>query len=106
MFTSSGGGGDQNQLISLAMSEASNLFEQSGGASSGSKQDAVNGAAMTVMKMMVQSKLTGMMGGGDSGGLGGLGGMGGMLGLVSYFDIWLTMTVDITSHNLKASKIL
>jgi hypothetical protein len=89
MFTSSGGGGDQNQLVSMAMSEASNLFDQAGGASSGNKQDAVNGAAMTVMKMMVQSKLSGMIGGGDSGGMGG---MSGMLGLVSYLDIWLTRT--------------
>jgi hypothetical protein len=53
----------------MAMAEATNLFESSGGAASGSKQDAVNGAAMTVMKLMVQSKFGG---GGSSGGLGGL----------------------------------
>ncbi|KAM5533417.1 hypothetical protein V8D89_012914 [Ganoderma adspersum] len=72
-FTSSGsGGGSQTQLISLAMAEASNLFDKSGGASSGNKQDAVNGAAMTVMKLLVQSKFGGSIGGGNSGGLGGL----------------------------------
>ncbi|KAJ3795898.1 beta-flanking protein [Lentinula aff. detonsa] len=80
-FTSGGGGGgsnSQSQLISMAMAEASKLFDQSGGASSGSKQDAVNGAGMMVMKMLVQSKMSSMMGGGNSGGLGG---MSGMLGL-------------------------
>ncbi|KAI6012483.1 hypothetical protein F5J12DRAFT_766222 [Pisolithus orientalis] len=74
-FTSGGGsgGGSQSQLISLAMGEASKLFDSSGGASSGSKQDAVNGAAMTVMKLLVQSKFSGgTVGGGNSGGLGSL----------------------------------
>jgi len=70
-----GGSGGSSQLISLAMAEATKLFDQSGGASSGSKQDAVNSAGMTVMKLMVQSKLSGMTGGGDSGGLGSLMGM-------------------------------
>ncbi|KAI6096873.1 hypothetical protein EV401DRAFT_2247495 [Pisolithus croceorrhizus] len=65
-------GSSQNQLVSLAMSEASKLFDQSGGASSGSKQDAINGAAMTAMKYLVQSKFSGAIGGGDSGGLGSL----------------------------------
>ncbi|KAM5542677.1 hypothetical protein V8D89_003638 [Ganoderma adspersum] len=80
-FTSggSGGGGSQTQLISLAMAEASNLFDKSGGASSGNKQDAVNGAAMTVMKLLVQSKFSGAIGGGGSGGLGSL------MGLASKF---------------------
>ena len=81
-FTSggAGGGGSQSQLISMAMAEASKLFDQSGGAASGNKQDAVNGAAMTVMKMLVQSKFSGgTMGGGNSGGLSGL------MGLVSLF---------------------
>ena len=74
-FTSGGGsgGGSQTQLISMAMAEASKLFDQHGGASSGGKQDAVNGAAMTVMKLLVQSKFSGgVTGGGNSGGLGGL----------------------------------
>ncbi|KAI0801094.1 hypothetical protein C8Q74DRAFT_1444828 [Fomes fomentarius] len=65
----------QTQLISLAMAEASKLFDQSGGAASGNKQDAVNGAAMTVMKLLVQSKFGGGTGGKDSGGLGGLVGL-------------------------------
>jgi len=75
-FTSGGGGsggGSQSQLISMAMGEASKLFDASGGASSGGKQDAVNGAAMTVVKLLVQSKFSGgLTGGGNSGGLGGL----------------------------------
>lgn len=58
------------------MAEASKLFDKSGGAASGSKQDAVNGAAMTVMKLLVQSKIGGgTTGGKDSGGLGGLVGL-------------------------------
>ncbi|KAF8203828.1 hypothetical protein BJ912DRAFT_941150, partial [Pholiota molesta] len=69
--TSGGGGGSQTQIISLAMAEASKLFEKSG-AGSGNKQDAVNGAAMTVMKLLVQSKFSGAIGGGNSGGLGSL----------------------------------
>lgn len=59
------------------MAEATKLFDSAGGASSGNKQDAVNGAAMTVMKLLVQSKFSGTTGGGDSGGLSGL------MGLVS-----------------------
>ncbi|KAI0361432.1 hypothetical protein OH77DRAFT_1500769 [Trametes cingulata] len=77
-FTSSGssGSGSQSQLISLAMAEASKLFDRSGGASSGNKQDAVNGAAMTVMKLLVQSKFSGgAIGGGNSGGISGLMGL-------------------------------
>jgi hypothetical protein len=71
-FTSGGGGGSgsQNELISLAMSEATQLFDKSGGGAGGSKQDAVNGAAMTVMKLLVQSKFKNTIGGGDSGGIG------------------------------------
>ncbi|THV07550.1 hypothetical protein K435DRAFT_833423 [Dendrothele bispora CBS 962.96] len=69
----SSGGGSQTELISMAMAEASKLFDKSGGASSGNKQDAVNGAAMTVMKLLVQSKFGGgQTGGGNSGGLSGL----------------------------------
>jgi len=76
---SGGGGGSQSQLIGMAMSEASNLFESAGGGSSGSKQDAVNGAAMTIMKLVVQSKFSSFTGGGNSGG------MSGLLGLASKF---------------------
>ena len=86
-FTSGGGGGgSQSQLIGLAMAEASKLFDQSGGASSGNKQDAVNGAAMTVMKLLVQSKFSGgTTGGGNSGGLSGL------MGLVSFIYLILVI---------------
>lgn len=71
--SSGGGGSSQSQLISMAMAEASKLFDKSGGGASGTKQDAINGAAMTVMKLLVQSKFSGgTVGGGDSGGLGGL----------------------------------
>ncbi|KAF8481993.1 hypothetical protein DFH94DRAFT_416803 [Russula ochroleuca] len=70
-----GGGGSQTQLISMAMAEASKLFDQHGGGGGG-KQDAVNGAAMTVTKLLVQSKFSGgTTGGGDSGGLGALAGL-------------------------------
>ncbi|EJF66853.1 hypothetical protein DICSQDRAFT_131128 [Dichomitus squalens LYAD-421 SS1] len=81
-FTSGGGSGGKSQtdLISVAMAEASSLFDQHGGGSQGSKQDAVNGAAMTVMKLLVQSKFGGgIIGGGNSGGLGSL------MGLASKF---------------------
>jgi hypothetical protein len=59
----------------MAMAEASKLFDSSGGASSGNKQDAVNSAGMTIMKLLVQSKVSGMTGGSNSGGLGSLVGM-------------------------------
>ncbi|CAL1694990.1 unnamed protein product [Somion occarium] len=73
--SSSSGGGSQTQLISLAMAEATKLFDKSGGTASGNKQDAVNGAAMTVMKLLVQSKFSSTTGGSNSGGLGGLAGL-------------------------------
>jgi hypothetical protein len=82
MFTSSGGssssgggGNTQTQLLSMAMSEASNLFDKSGGGKGGDKQDAVNSAGMMVMKLLVQSKMSSMTGGSNSGGLGQLMGM-------------------------------
>lgn len=52
----------------MAMSEASKLFDSSGGAGAGSKQDAINGAAMTAMKLMTQGG-GGGIGGALSGGL-------------------------------------
>ena len=76
-----GGGGSLTHLISMAMAEASKLFDQSGGASSGGKQDAVNGAAMTITKLLAQSKLSSLTGGGNSGGLSGL------VGLVRELDL-------------------
>jgi hypothetical protein len=59
MFTSGGGGGGggSSQLVSLAMGEASKLFDASGGSSSGGKQEVINGAAMTMMKLVVQVRL-------------------------------------------------
>ena len=39
------------------MAEALKLFDSSG--AKGNKQDAVNSAAMTMMKLMIQSKLSG-----------------------------------------------
>ncbi|KAG6807585.1 hypothetical protein H0H92_007032, partial [Tricholoma furcatifolium] len=88
-FTSGGsGGGSQNQLISMAMAEATKLFDNAGGGSSGNKQEAVNSAAMTVMKLMVQSKLSGFMGGGNSGGLSGL------LSMVSSFFAISRVPID------------
>ena len=56
----------------MAMAEASKLFDKSGGGSSGGKQEAVNGAAMTAVKLLVQSKFSSVTGGGNSGGLGSL----------------------------------
>lgn len=54
--------GGQSKLIALAMSEASKLFDQSGGAASGNKQDAVNSAGAMIMKFMLKSQMSGMMG--------------------------------------------
>ena len=93
----SSGGGSQTQLISMAMAEATKLFDKSGGAASGNKQDVVNGAAMTVMKLLVQSKVSGAVGGGNSGGLGGLMSLVGDLLLYLYsFDI---MDFRLNSYN-------
>lgn len=84
-FTSGGGSGggsgnSQTQLISMAMSEASKLFDSQGSAS-GQKQDAINGAAATIMKMLVQSK----MGGASTTGGSNSGGLGSLMGLASQF---------------------
>ncbi|KAH9944236.1 uncharacterized protein BXZ73DRAFT_73803 [Epithele typhae] len=57
------------------MARASKFFDKSGGAASGNKQDAVNGAAMTIMKLLVQSKFSGTSDGSNSGGLGSLMGL-------------------------------
>jgi hypothetical protein len=67
---SSAGGNSQTKLISLAMAEATKLFDKQP-ASSGTKQDAVNSAGLTIMKLLVQSKFSGgTTGGSNSGGLG------------------------------------
>ena len=78
------------------MSEAAKLFDQSGGAASGDKQDAVTSAGQTMMKLLLKNQVrfwfdgeagrrtltlwrrqvSGMMGGGgSSGGLSSLMGM-------------------------------
>jgi len=79
-FTSSSSSGsegkfDISSLITMAMAEATKLFSASGGTKQGTQQDAVNSAGMTIMKLMVQSKLGGTTGGSNSGGLGSLMGM-------------------------------
>jgi len=75
------------------MAEATKLFDKSGGAASGNKQDAVNGAAMTVMKLLVQSKFSGGIVGGNSGG------MSGLMGLVSSLQYdYLQMTDRAMGH--------
>lgn len=83
------------------MAEASKLFDKSGGTSSGNKQDAVNGAAMTVMKLLVQSKFSGgSTGGGNSGGLSGL------MGLVSpliYSSVYTSAYISTVSVRPRSS---
>lgn len=69
--------------VNLAMAEASKLFDQNGGAGSGNKQDVVNSAGATMMKLMLKSQLSGMMGTG--GGAAGGGGFGSMLSMASKF---------------------
>ena len=81
----------KTDLISLAMAEASKLFDKSGGTSHGNKQDAVNSAGLTIMKLMVQSKFSGghTTGGKDSGGLSGL------MSMVSYSPVSIRSGVHI-----------
>ncbi|WVF69820.1 hypothetical protein IAT40_004599 [Kwoniella sp. CBS 6097] len=68
----SGGGDMQSKMIGMAMSEAAKLFDQSGGAATGNKQDAVTSAGQVIMKLLLKSQFSGMTGGGNSGGLSGL----------------------------------
>ncbi|KAK4695672.1 hypothetical protein P7C70_g8507, partial [Phenoliferia sp. Uapishka_3] len=88
MFTSGGGdssgstgGSFQSKLIGQAMSEAASLFDQSGGAASGNKQDAVTSAGQTMMKLLLKNQVSGMMGGGG----GSSGGLSSMLSMASKF---------------------
>ncbi|OCF32621.1 beta-flanking protein [Kwoniella heveanensis CBS 569] len=69
---SSGGGDMQSKIIGMAMSEAAKLFDQSGGAASGNKQDAVTSAGQVILKLLLKSQFSGTTGGGNSGGLSGL----------------------------------
>jgi len=71
------GGNMQSGLVGMAMSEGAKLFDQNGGAAQGGKQDVINSAAGTIIKLMLKSKMTGMTGGGNSGGLGSLMSMAG-----------------------------
>ncbi|KAF8119222.1 hypothetical protein EV363DRAFT_357802 [Boletus edulis] len=61
------GGGGGNQLMGLVMKEAGNAFVGGGG---GDKQSMMNGAAMTLTKLMAQKQLSAFTGGSNSGGLG------------------------------------
>ena len=72
----------KSKLIGMAMAQAAKLFDSSGGASSGQKQDAVNSAGNMVMKLLMKQKLQQMTGGGGGGGTsgGGLGGLASMIG--------------------------
>lgn len=80
------------------MAEASKLFDQSGGRGDSDKQQAVNGAAMTVMKLLVQSKFSGgTTGGGDSGGLGSLMGLVSVLYLTLVYRLNTRRTVRLQS---------
>ncbi|KAH9469826.1 hypothetical protein MJO28_004299 [Puccinia striiformis f. sp. tritici] len=72
----------KSKLIGMAMAQAAKLFDSSGGAASGQKQDAVNSAGNMVMKLLMKQKLQQMTGGGGGGGGsgGGLGSLAGMIG--------------------------
>ncbi|KIR56850.1 beta-flanking protein [Cryptococcus gattii Ru294] len=70
-----GGGDMQSKIMGMAMSEAAKLFDSSGGNIQGNKQDAVTSAGQVIMKMMLKSQVSGMIGGSNSGGLSGLASM-------------------------------
>jgi len=70
----------KSKLIGMAMAQAAKLFDSSGGAAGGQKQDAVNSAGSMVMKLLMKQKLQEMGGGGGGGSGGGLGSLAGMLG--------------------------
>ncbi|WOO80561.1 uncharacterized protein LOC62_03G004086 [Vanrija pseudolonga] len=84
----SGGGSMIEKLLGMAMSEAAKLFDKSGGAASGNKQDVMNSAGETVMKLLVQNQIQGRPSADDYKALGGGGGGGGagqLIGLASKF---------------------
>lgn len=106
-FMSSGGntgtnssGDFQTKMIGMAMSEAAQRFESSG--NQGDKQDAVSGAAATMMKLLVQSKLSGGSGGGAGGQLASLMGGGNSGGLSSLLSM-VRLSVRDTTPNLTCS---
>jgi len=92
MFTGGGGasggasggaaGGGQSQLLSMAMAEATKLFDSQGGAASGNKQDAINSAVKTVLKLVLQSK---MGAGAGAGAAASQGGLGSLMSIASQF---------------------
>jgi hypothetical protein len=46
--------------MGMAVSEAAKMFDQSGGAASGGKQDAMNSAGQTVMKLLIKNQVSGV----------------------------------------------
>lgn len=44
----------------MAISEAAKMFDKSGGAATGNKQDAVNSAGQTVMKLLLKNQVSGV----------------------------------------------
>ncbi|OWZ28255.1 beta-flanking protein [Cryptococcus neoformans AD2-60a] len=66
-----GGGDMQSKIMGMAMSEAAKLFDSSGGNVQGNKQDAITSAGQVIMKLMLKSQVSGMIGGSNSGGLSG-----------------------------------
>jgi hypothetical protein len=68
---SSGGGDMQSKIIGLAMAQASKLFDDksASGQATGSKQDAMNSAGESAMKLMLKYKMNSAIGGGSSSGL-------------------------------------
>ncbi|OWZ32981.1 beta-flanking protein [Cryptococcus neoformans c45] len=70
-----GGGDMQSKIMGMAMSEAAKLFDSSGGNVQGNKQDAITSAGQVIMKLMLKSQVTGMIGGSNSGALSGLASM-------------------------------
>lgn len=96
MFTSgqsSAGGGSSSGLIGLAMSQASKLFDQSNGPSSGGKQDVVNSAATMMMKLLAKKEMSQFMGGGNSGGLDMLTGLVSAYLAYAFYTLELTITI-------------
>ncbi|UZJ52070.1 hypothetical protein CBS101457_001390 [Exobasidium rhododendri] len=67
----SSGGDMQSKMIGLAMAQASKMFDDksASGQATGNKQDAMNSAGESVMKLMMKYKMNSMMGGGSSSGL-------------------------------------
>ncbi len=47
----------QAKVMGMAMAEAGKLFDSQGGAASGTKEDAMSGAASTAMKLMMSVRI-------------------------------------------------